>query len=184
MRAFIAIDLDPEIKDALLALVRDLRKTRADVRWVDAAGMHLTVKFLGPVDEGQVPRVEAIMAGAAGRQRPFPLRLEGTGAFPNERSPRVLWVGFAAAPELVSLQSDLEAAFETEGFDRESRDFRPHLTLGRVKGPDGVARAMTELAKRRDAAFGSMTVRKITLFESLLRPEGAEYRVVFEAPLA
>jgi 2'-5' RNA ligase len=184
VRAFIAVDLDPGIKDRLLALVKDLRATRAEVRWVAQAGMHLTLKFLGPIDEGRALRVKNVMAAVAARHPSFPLALEGTGAFPGERSPRVLWVGFAAAPGLLALHGDLDAALEAEGFEREARGFTPHLTLGRVKGPERIAQAMAELARRRDESFGAMTVTKITLFESLLRPEGAEYRTVFEAGLS
>ncbi|HMA52934.1 MAG TPA: RNA 2',3'-cyclic phosphodiesterase [Acidobacteriota bacterium] len=183
MRAFIAIDLEPTIKESLRSLVERLRATRADVRWVNGGGMHLTLKFLGPVDEGQALRVKDILTEAAGKHHAFPLRLEGTGAFPGEASPRVLWVGFAAEPELLTLQEDLDASLEAEGFEREKRTFTPHLTLGRVKGPERIAKAMSELAKHREESFGSMTVRKIALFESLLRPEGAEYRIVFEAAL-
>jgi len=184
VRAFIAIDLEPEIKETLQSLVRELKTTRADIRWVSAGGMHLTLKFLGPIDESQVHRVEEILAGVARRHAPFPLRLERTGAFPGEKSPRVLWVGFAADPELLALQDEIEQALEAEGFERDKRGFTPHLTLGRVKGPDRVAKTMAELDRRREESFGAMTVRKIALFESVLRPEGAEYRIVFEADLA
>lgn len=183
MRAFIAIDLEPEIKETLQSLVRDLKTARADIRWVNAEGMHLTLKFLGSIDESQVPRVEEILAGIARHHSPFPLRLERTGAFPGEKSPRVLWVGFAADPELLAVQEEIEHALEAEGCERERRGFTPHLTLGRVKGPDRVAKAMAELEKRRGDSFGAMTVRKIALFESVLRPEGAEHRIVFEAGL-
>ncbi len=183
MRAFIAIDLEPQIKESLLSLVQELRATRADIRWVSGGGMHLTLKFLGPIDEGQVLRVKEVMKDVAGLHRAFPLRLEGTGAFPGEASPRVLWVGFAAEPELLALQDDIETALEAEGFEREKRGFTPHLTLGRVKGPERVAKAMSELAKHRERSFGAMTVHKVALFESLLGPEGAEYRIVFEAEL-
>jgi len=184
VRAFIAIDLEPRIKESLLSLVRDLRATRADIRWVSGEGMHLTLKFLGPIDETQALRVGEILKGVAGRHQAFPLRLEGTGAFPGEASPRVLWVGFAAEPGLLALQDDLETALEAEGFEREKRGFTPHLTLGRVKGPERVAKAMSELASRRQESFGAMTVRKVALFESLLGPQGAEYRIVFEAELS
>lgn len=184
MRAFIAIDLDPEIKDRLQALVRDLERTRADVRWVGAGGMHLTLKFLGDIDDSQALRVREVLAEVASRHHPFPLRLEGTGAFPGDRSPRVLWVGCAAGPELPALQDELERALETEGFEREARAFKPHLTLGRVKGQGRVDQAMAELAKRREEPFGGMTAGKIALFESVLRPQGADYRIVFEAVLS
>lgn len=183
MRAFIAVDLEPQIKEALGSLVGDLRATRADIRWAGGGGMHLTLKFLGPIDESQALRVKEILKDVAGRHQAFPLRLEGTGAFPTETNPRVLWVGFAAEPELLALQSDIDTALEAEGFEREKRGFTPHLTLGRVKGPERVAKAMAELAKHREASFGAMTVRKVALFESLLRPEGAEYRIVSEVEL-
>ncbi len=183
MRAFIAIDLEPQIKESLRSLVQELRATRADIRWVSDGGMHLTLKFLGPIDESQALRVKEILGDVAGRRHAFPLRLEGTGAFPGEASPRVLWAGFAAEPELLALQDDIDTELEAEGYAREKRAFTPHLTLGRVKGPERVARAMSELARHREESFGAMTVRKIALFESLLRPEGAEYRIVFEAEL-
>lgn len=183
MRAFIAVELDPAIKESLLALIRDLRATRAAVRWVAPAGMHLTLKFLGAIDDGQALRVKDVLTQVVSRHRPFPIQVEGTGAFPGERNPRVLWAGFSAAPELLALQSDLDKALEAEGFEREARDFSPHLTLGRVKGPERLAQAMAELARHRERTFGSMTVGALALFESLLRPEGAEYRKLFEAPL-
>jgi 2'-5' RNA ligase len=183
VRAFIAIDLEPEIKESLRSLVRDLRATRADIRWVSGEGMHLTLKFLGPIDETQALAVQEILKDVAAHHHAFPLRVQGTGAFPGETSPRVLWVGFADEPELLALQDDLDTALEAEGFERENRAFTPHLTLGRVKGPGRIAQAMDELLKRREEAFGAMTVRKVALFESLLHPEGAEYRVVFEAAL-
>jgi 2'-5' RNA ligase len=183
VRAFIAIDLDPGIKTALEALVRSLKATRADIRWVGPAGMHLTLKFLGEIDADRAARVEGVLAGVAGRHAAFPIRLEGTGAFPSERSPRVLWVGFAAEPGLVTLQTDLEAALDAEGFERENRAFTPHLTLGRVKGPGRLAEAVAELGRHRGDAFGGMIVSRLTLFESRLQPQGAEYRIVSEAGL-
>jgi 2'-5' RNA ligase len=181
VRAFIAIDLEPQIKESLLSLVQELRAARADIRWVSGGGMHLTLKFLGPIDESQALRVKEVLKDVACRHHAFPLRFEGTGAFPGETSPRVLWVGFAAQPELLALQGEIDTALEAEGFERERRGFTPHLTLGRVKGPERVAKAMSELARHREQSFGAMTVRKVALFESFLRPDGAEHRVVYEA---
>jgi 2'-5' RNA ligase len=184
VRAFIAVDLDREIKTSLEGVVRALQATRADVRWTNAGGMHLTLKFLGSVDDGQAVRIQQVLTEVARRHPAFPLRPVGTGAFPNARAPRVLWVGFAAEPGLLSLQEDIDTSLEVEGFERESRAFTPHLTLGRVKGPGRIDKAMLELDKHREAAFGNMIARKVTLFESLLRPQGAEHRIVFETELA
>jgi len=184
VRAFIAIDLDAGIKDRLQVLVGELKATRADIRWVGAGGMHLTLKFLGEIDAGQALRIEEILSGIVRDHAPFALSLERTGAFPDETRPRVLWVGFAPAPELLALQEKIDGALEAEGFEREKRGFTPHLTLGRVKGPDRVPQAMAALGRHREDPFGAMTVRKVTLFESVLHPEGARYKAVFEAGLS
>ncbi|HSA96061.1 MAG TPA: RNA 2',3'-cyclic phosphodiesterase [Acidobacteriota bacterium] len=183
MRAFIAIDLDPGLKAAVQDLIRALEATRAEVRWTKPGGYHLTLKFLGEIDEATVERVKAVLKAAASRRGAFSLRLRGTGAFPGELNPRVLWLGIEAGPELAGLQSDLEAALETEGFPREDRPFKPHLTLGRVKGRGRLDKAMAELAKHAADDLGGMTARKVALFESLLRPDGAEYHIVDEAGL-
>lgn len=184
MRAFIAIDLDAAIKTAVEALVRRLKARGAEVRWVDEGGMHLTLKFLGWIDESRVARIECVLSDVARRHASFPLRLEGTGAFPAERSPRVLWIGVAAEPRVLALQADLETALEAEGFEREGRAFTPHLTLGRVKGQGRLAGTMSELARHRGDVFGEMTVRALSLFESRLHPDGAEYRIVSQAGLS
>jgi 2'-5' RNA ligase len=184
LRAFIAIDLEPGIKENLQALIRELLAVGADIRWVNAGGMHLTLKFLGEIDDGQALRVQDALAAIARRHRPFPLRFEGTGAFPDERRPRVVWVGLAAEPALLALQEEIDRALKAEGFEREQRAFAPHLTLGRVKGPGRMGPAMASLGRHRQDSFGAMTVSRVALFESTLGPEGARYRVVFEAGLS
>lgn len=183
MRAFIAIDLDPGLKTTVQELIRKLEATRADIRWTKPGGYHLTLKFLGHIDDAMTDRVKAILRGVTSRHKAFPLRLEGTGAFPGERSPRVLWVGISTGPELAALQDDLESELGPEGFPREERAFKPHLTLGRVKGRDRIDKAMAELAMHEQDSFGGMTARKVALFESRLRPDGAEYHIVDEAEL-
>jgi RNA 2',3'-cyclic 3'-phosphodiesterase len=184
VRTFIAIDLEPDLKEAVITLVESLKRTRADVRWAGPSGLHLTLKFLGEVGADAVPKVTSALERIAGPHRPFPLVLEGTGRFPQGRAPRVLWVGVRPQPALLSLQEGLERELEAEGFPRESRAFHPHLTLGRVKGPSFVREALAELEKNGSAVFGEMEVRRITLFESQLRPDGARYRVVSEHTLS
>ncbi len=185
MRTFVAVETSPEIKGRLRELVQRLKRTNADVKWIEPQGMHLTLKFLGETTPGFLAGIEAGLAAATGRSRPFELRVHGTGAFPpRSRSPRVLWAGIAADPALAELQADVEAEMEKLGFPREGRPFSPHLTLGRVKGPTGLARALAELEKDTEASFGGMTVERLTLFQSTLRPQGAEYGVLREFPLS
>ena len=183
VRTFIAIDLEPGMKTALQGLIGALKTAGADVRWAQTSGLHLTLKFLGEIDEEKSTVVKRTLQEVAGRHASFPLRLEGTGAFPGEHNPRILWAGFAAEPDLLAFHEDLEQELEREGFPREERAFHPHLTLGRVKGPGRVRNAMLELEKHRRDSLGEMTVHKVALFESRLRPEGAEYRVLAEYEL-
>jgi 2'-5' RNA ligase len=184
VRTFIAIDLEAGLKTALQGLIQKLKATSADIRWTRLGGLHLTLKFLGEVDEEGLASVRGVLEKVVGRHSSFPLVFAGTGTFPDERSPRVLWVGFAAEPALLALQEDLERELEGEGFVKEKRAFRPHLTLGRVNGPVRIRNAVLELGKERPESLGAMTVRKIDLFESRLRPDGAEYHVIAEFKLA
>ena len=183
MRMFIAIDLDPALKAGLMELVGAFKRLEAEVRWVRPQGLHLTLKFLGEVDQAGLPAVGKAVRGAAAEHRSFPLVLQGTGTFPGGSRPRVLWAGVREGPELMAFQEAVESGLETEGYPREARPFHPHLTLGRVSGPSRVAEAVRELEKRRDTVFGEMTVRKVAMFESVLRPQGAEYRIAEEFDL-
>jgi 2'-5' RNA ligase len=183
MRIFVAIDLDPTLKRKLEDLARTLKRTGADVRWADGRGMHLTLKFLGEVGPEAVPAVVEALRKTVSVQARFRLALRGTGTFPEGRAPRVLWVGVEEAPPLMGLQKAVESALESQGFPAEARPFHPHLTLGRVKGPARVADAVAELGRHAADAFGDMEAAKLTLFESVLRPQGADYRVVAEFEL-
>jgi len=185
MRTFIAIDLDDDLKKALEALIGELRPLAGSVRWARAAGMHLTLKFLGEISEADAARVILTLNEVAPRHRAFGLVLEGTGAFPpGRRSPRVLWVGAAPEPPLLALQEDIDKEMEKLGFEREQRRFHPHLTLGRIKFPSGLDSLVQELKKYQDHRFGGMDVRKFTFFQSTLKPSGAEYSILKEYPLA
>lgn len=184
MRTFIAVDLSPEIKSRLAELVGRLVPLGGDVKWVTRESMHLTLKFLGEIDEMKEAQVEDLLEGISARQAAFPLACRGTGSFPpGSRSPRVLWVGVQAGPALASLQEEIESGGERLGFERESRPFHPHLTLGRVKSSSGIARVLREFEEAKGTSFGEMTVRSVVFFQSRLRPSGAEYKVLREFPL-
>jgi len=181
MRTFIAIDLDDSLKRALETLAGELRPFGGSVRWVGAAGMHLTLKFLGEIAEPDAARVSSVLEEVAPRHRIFALVLEGTGAFPpGRRDPRVLWVGVAPGPPLLALQEDIEREMEKLGFEREKRPFHPHLTLGRVKFPSRLDLLVQEMRKHQDQKFGEMSVQEFTFFQSTLKPSGAEYAVLKE----
>ncbi len=182
MRIFIAIDLDPNLKNSLQDLIRKLQKTGSHVKWVGLQGMHLTLKFLGETDPETILSVEGEIRRAVSEYSPFSLTFSGTGVFPGESRPRVLWIGLHDEPVLLRLQKSLEEGLKGLGFPAESRPFRPHLTLGRVKGPSGLRDVGADFSKYRDSYFGEMRVDRVALFQSVLKPAGAQYNILSEFP--
>jgi 2'-5' RNA ligase len=184
MRTFIAIDLDEALKKSLAELIDELKPLAGNVRWVNATGMHLTLKFLGEIPEEEVAGISTVLEDVAPRHHPFPLLLQGSGAFPpGRRTPRVFWVGVAPVPALISLQEDIEREMEKRGFERERRSFRPHLTVGRVKFSAPLDTLVGVLQRHEERVFGEMNVHRFVLFRSILRPSGAEYSVLKEFSL-
>ncbi|MGD8535642.1 MAG: RNA 2',3'-cyclic phosphodiesterase [Candidatus Aminicenantes bacterium] len=187
MRTFIAINLDPEIKKALSQFVSELNARspeRRGIRWVRPEAMHLTLKFLGEINEEKVPRIESVLKRISEKHGPFPLRVKGTGYFPpKSKNPRVLWVAVEEVDNLKRLQSHLEEEMESLGFPKERRTFHPHLTLGRVKTISNIKETLHFLETHRDKNFGEMEAKKITFFRSVLKPTGAEYSVLSEFEL-
>ncbi|MBN2206768.1 MAG: RNA 2',3'-cyclic phosphodiesterase [Candidatus Aminicenantes bacterium] len=185
MRTFIAIDLDPALKDRVALLVQKLSRANPNVKWTDREGMHLTLKFLGEIDDAQAEAVKDGLRAVAARHHPFELGLRGTGTFPpGSRNPRVLWAGFEPRDELSALQADIEEELAHKGFPKEERPFRPHLTLGRVRTSRDIQKTVRELESWAEFEFGYMGAKAVTLFESTLTPEGARYTALGEFPLA
>src|SRR5215475_5700123 len=134
MRTFIAIEIPPEINSALMDLQTELRRAGADVSWTKPENLHLTLNFLGEVDEKRIVEVERACVSSAAEFQPFTLSLNETGVFPNARQPRVLWAGLAGEIEkAVEMRGRLDDGLALIGFEREEKDFRPHLTIGRLK---------------------------------------------------
>jgi len=176
IRAFIAFDLTQDLREALRALQEELRKARADVRWVRPEGIHLTIKFLGNITEERVEKIAEAMGTAVKGTPSLTIHLHGLGAFPTLRSPRVVWVGVREETGgLTALQDRIEIEMERLGFLREKRGFRPHLTLGRFKSFRGREEIVPLLEQWNDREVGAFAPRELVLFRSTLLPSGAEY---------
>lgn len=183
MRCFVAIELAAALRAPLVQLLRGLPRSR-EVRWCTEDQLHVTLKFLGEVEEGRIPKVCAALAAAGAQVEPFAVRLDGLGAFPTPRNPRVFWGGIAdPAGGCARLVQLMDPPLEQLGFPREARAFTPHVTLGRSKSPAGNAVVRQALETARPPATAEMTVEQITLFQSILRPEGAQYVLVASVPL-
>jgi len=184
MRTFIAIELDENLKNQLLSFIQELMRVSRNIKWIKKHGMHLTLKFLGDLDEEKIPLIESSLEKIAKKFDVFSIQLKGTGAFPpGTKNPRVLWVGITENDRLLDLQTNVEAECELLGFPREKRKFRPHLTLGRVKGHSQLGGVLSLLDENQNTQLGEMNVKRITFFQSLLKPTGAEYKVLSEFDL-
>jgi len=176
MRLFVAVDLPDHAKEQLASLVAELRACRADVRWVSADAMHLTLKFLGNVDARELGGIDEALQRVAGAARPTRGRLRDIGSFPHMSRPRVLWAGVqTAGSALVDLATDLDEAMNAVGFTRERRPFHPHVTLGRVRGTRGLNALRRAVQEHEGFDAGEIPIDEVTLFESELGRGGARY---------
>jgi len=175
MRLFVAIDLPSNIKKKLANIQARLKEANAGVRFVSPEGIHLTLKFLGEVAEDRVGKVIEALAENVPRISPFNLKVEGLGAFPSISRPRVVWAGVKAPDELLTLAEEIEKAMVKLGFPKEERDFSPHLTLCRIKSPQGIDRLIKIVMEDKDISLGEFTADGYFLIQSILRPEGARY---------
>jgi len=176
MRLFIAIEIPEEIKRGISAIQGQLRKSGADAAWTRPEGIHLTLKFLGEVAEAKVPDIKAAMTGAVQGVARFRLEIAGAGAFPNAKSPRVLWLGVRGDLErLAPLHASVEGAMKKLGFDPEDRAFSPHLTLARIKYLRPGFSWQQAIEGIKDVKLGGIDVAAVSLMKSELRPSGAVY---------
>jgi len=184
MRSFVAIDCDENLKGNISSLLSELDNSTGNVRWIKKQGMHVTLKFLGEIEDSQLEAIGQEIKSSLRAFRPFDLKLRGTGSFPpSSRFPRVLWVGVEENEVLLSLQREIERSLVKLGFPKEKRGYRPHLTLGRVKRYDGLEPVLDVISQKNEEFFGQMRVERVTLFKSTLKPAGAEYAVLSEYSL-
>jgi 2'-5' RNA ligase len=181
MRAFVAIDLPENIRAALRRKQAVFRSACPQASWTRPEGIHLTLKFLDEISEAKVKEVSACLRNLGPLEK-FVVAVKGFGFFPDERRPRVFWVGVEAPPELHRLAERVEEAMQSIGFGRESRAFRPHLTLARFREQRAQPALQALLSQQADDELGSFEASEFFLFESKLSPQGAEYRKVDRFP--
>jgi RNA 2',3'-cyclic 3'-phosphodiesterase len=184
-RTFIGIDIGDAIRTNTAALIKELAKTGAAVKWVAPESMHVTLLFLGEVDDRELHAVcKAVQAVAEG-EPPFPLRVSGVGAFPTPRRPKILWAGITEGTEpLRRLNAAMEERMLELGcYRKEERGYNPHLTLGRVKGDAEAFKLAAEIPKRGDWEGGRFAVDEVLVFSSEMDRDGPVYTVIGRATL-
>lgn len=200
IRAFLAIELPPDLRAALSTLQQDLKQRcervvdrHVRVSWVQPASMHLTLKFLGDIPEEMIAPLRTAIEQAASDHRVMQVALSRLGTFPRPQAPRVLWAGplesweqGAEGLRLQALHRAVEEACRAEGLAPEARPFSPHLTIARIK--EGEREVGQILARSgvldRPVTLGTLPIGTIILMKSELRPSGSIYTRLWECPLA
>ena len=200
IRAFLAVELSQELQAELATVQQDLKRRiepemKRDTRisWAKPASIHLTIKFLGDMDEQVIDSMLVAVEQTVGRQIPVNVPLERLGAFPRPQSPRVLWVGPSEnwerggeATRIAEIHGAIEQACEGLSFLRETRPFSPHLTLARIKVGErhvGVALARIGVLDL-PLSLGSLAVESVVLMKSELKPTGSVYTKLWEVRLS
>ena len=185
-RTFLGIDLGAEIRARLIALQEELTAIAGDVKWVEPENLHITLLFLGEVQQRESIDICRAAQKAVKEMPAFTLGIEGAGAFPNSRRPRTLWVGVGeGAAEIVAVHDAIEAPLlEMGSYRRETRGYVPHVTLGRVKGEVPNEELAKVLATHKTWSAGDVLVREVHVMSSELRSDGPLYTVIGRAKLA
>ena len=178
IRCFIAIHLPYEVRDQISKYIENLKEYSNDVRWIKAANIHLTLKFLGEIAPSSVVRVKECLYPISDRFSPFHLNIFGTGCFPGKKRPRVFWLGMEQGKDnpLFAIHHWIENQLLGLKFEKEKRRFSPHLTLGRVRAK-GLVNFSELFAFLEQKPFLPIkfSVKNIYFMESNLKPSGPEY---------
>lgn len=181
MRLFLALPLPDEVRSGLEAVLASWRDALPGWRFVRSGGIHVTLRFLGEIEPRRLAAAEPSWKEAAARSPVLRFRIAGTGAFPSERAPRVLWAGIEGIePEgsLASLAASLEAGAIAAGAPRETRAFRPHLTLARA-----ARGAQPGIPPSEELPGWKVEADEVVLYRSELLPGGARHTALSRFPL-
>ena len=176
MRFFVALNLNKKEKGRIFRATKILQELGMPVQWIDPDKYHITLRFLRDVPDDMIESVEQAIGRVALMTRTLDINVQGFGAFPTIRSPKLIWIGVSPTPALRCLKQDLEWSLTKCGFERETRAFHPHLTLGRTSGNDGAGsfRGLDEKAANIDYR-SDIRIHKIDLMRSYASDDGAQY---------
>ncbi len=180
-RSFIAVEIG-EFSE-LARFSDELRRTDTPLKMVNLKNLHITLKFLGDIEESQVSGIEEVIRSAVSGIGPFTMKVEDTGAFPNLGRISVVWAGISGADPLGEIAGKIDAGLHDLGFKKEKRGFSPHVTIARVRGGRNKERLVAVIHKFEKVEFGQTAVDKIILKKSVLTPQGPIYSDVLAVDL-
>jgi RNA 2',3'-cyclic 3'-phosphodiesterase len=180
MRTFIAVELDKAVRDRIVRLREMVSLTGPAVKWVEPENLHITLFFLGEVEDTAVPSVCREVNDLVERLSAFELSIERVGCFPNKHRPHIIWLGVGqGSDELCQIHESLEPRLLQLGcYRREERKYRPHVTLGRIRSGRDSEYVGKELTRFQDWQGGRTLVRELLVLRSELTPQGPSYSVM------
>jgi RNA 2',3'-cyclic 3'-phosphodiesterase len=182
-RLFIAVKVDPE--DELLRIISSLKAALGseNIKWVDPVNIHLTLSFIGDTEEKRIRDLDNMLRDRCSGFGRFDFILIGTGVFKSFRDSRVLWAGIQSSGKLLMLNNIIAAGLKEIFFEIEERQFKPHLTLGRVKSVRDTENLKTVLERYNDNQIQIVHVNEVILFESILKQTGPIYKQLGKYPI-
>jgi len=184
LRTFIAVSLSPSVLAGVGKLIRSLQVSLEGAHWVEPKNLHVTLQFLGDVPLNDLPLLIRAVTQSLHQTDSFDLTFQGVGAFPNQESPKTIWIGCREGSEdLKQLAERICNGLIPLGFPKEARNFSPHLTIGRIKKVDLRLPLMSLLDEQQNRLFGSCSVSEVQIFSSELTRRGPIYDELATIPL-
>jgi 2'-5' RNA ligase len=178
------VDLDEQLLGRVVQILDEQKASMPHARWQAPRQLHITLCFLGQVEQASLLDVASRVLEIARRFPPFGIEIGAAGGFPNARRPSVVWLGVEPdAPSLYAIVASLEAAWKDLGRSVEERAYHPHLTLARSKARSGDARLAHVIEALAAVELGSCAVRELVLYRSDSSPAGVQYTALLRAPL-
>lgn len=178
LRLFIAIEIPPDVKSQFAPVLRELKAVPVDVRWESFEKLHITLKFLGDTNADLLPQIIRHLDTAIHCVSPFAVRYSGLGCFPNQRDPRIIWIGVEDMQHAMHpLVESIEKTMAALGIERDRKAFHPHVTIGRIRSQRNI-RDLLRTMESTTLKSHTTNVSHIVLVKSELKPGGSEYSTV------
>ncbi|MGN0177268.1 MAG: RNA 2',3'-cyclic phosphodiesterase [Methanobrevibacter sp.] len=174
IRAFLAIDLDNDLKPKINKIIKQFKQIDTRIKYVELLNLHLTLKFFGEIDSDGLKLLENKIENVVSEFKPFNVKVKGCGVFPNNNHIKVIWIGIDEDSIIKELHDKLDSEFVKLGFDKDKK-FSTHLTIGRMKSAKNRNQVESVIEEFSDIEIGEMTVNNIVLKKSTLTPSGPIY---------
>lgn len=174
-RTFIAIPVQvgPKLKETHTKLRNELKNEK--IKWVERDHFHVTIFFLGDTREEQIEQVDQMLASLVCEHAAFTIRLKGLGVFKNINKPRVLWAGIKDYEPIQEIKQAVDRKMQAIGFNPDKREFKPHLTLARIKWIDDRDKLQSLIARNKHQQWQSVDIDRVIYFKSRLTQSGPVY---------